>query len=1172
MAPIRLQSLQLTGFKSFPDGVELSFPGDISAILGPNGCGKSNLVDAILWVLGEQSPSLLRLKIMGDVVFQGSSSRPAAGAAEVALRLRSDEGHWPETEGTLNISRRVYRSGPSEYRLNGRNSRLKDVVDELLAIGLGTRNYSIIEQGRVGQVLSARPTDRRVLLEEASGITRYKVRRREAELKLEHTRQNLIRLEDVIGEVDRSRRQLKRQARQAERHQSIQQELALMIRRLLTHEAHLADQDRANVTRKRALKQNDVAAAAASLGGAEADLAAARKRHEELRGEVEMAREDVGQLVTSRERLEAFLERSADLLDSHRTALQRAEYEVNELGEGRMDLEARRHQSEGRLKTLEDALGEVATGLDSAREADRAAKEEHAAAEQIAATCRQELLKYISLLTSSRNRLRDVEREQDRVAYSLGQVDQERERLQTRRRENGERYDTAFTASGEASARVETLRGRRKSLVDQRSQLSENVTTARRETEALGHTAWELRHRLTGVERQLAAHTAATDQLATVLPAEVIAGQVSDYLHPDPELADDLDRMWREWLELPVVRAADLEPQHRRLVAQLEGRLRVVLMTAPEDLPARATPEGVDDLLMSAGIDQKDLGWLARVLPPAYRCDDSNLARRIADDRPEAIVLESDGALRQGRILELGPSGPPQRGALALRTERDELSSQIDDASSRAEEAGTRRQELQEELDELESQLAVIDRDLVEAEQKMAAATTVEESVGRELSRLERELESLETEAQRQRGLTGDLQGRRQEFEAEVSRMESRSAEAETAVERAIEMVEANRTTVQEALRHLDHWSAEERLAAERLGAVRGEIGRLDEEHERLEGRKQTLASEQKRLQHELEETEDEVVRSRARLAEEQGLLNAARERERRMGDETTGAAAGVERLDREVRSFREQHDRARESLHTTEVELTRADAEWQRLRDAARAELGSSVEGLLDSPVEEIPDVEELRSSITSQRDRLEKIGPVNLLAVRELSELDQRSEFLHTQKKDLVDSLKSLEGTIREIDTTCIERFVDTFEDVNRLFTETFSHLFGGGTARLDLVDEDDPLESGIDITAQPPGKKIQSVQLLSGGEKALTALSLLIALFRIKPSPFCILDEVDAPLDDANVERLADLVQAMTSHTQFVLITHNRRTMTRADVLYGVTMEEPGVSKVVSVRLED
>jgi chromosome segregation protein len=311
---------------------------------------------------------------------------------------------------------------------------------------------------------------------------------------------------------------------------------------------------------------------------------------------------------------------------------------------------------------------------------------------------------------------------------------------------------------------------------------------------------------------------------------------------------------------------------------------------------------------------------------------------------------------------------------------------------------------------------------------------------------------------------------------------------------------------------------------------------------------------------------------TRTRLAEEQGQLAAAREQARRLGEEVGTLAARVEKLDVEVRQRREAHESQREELHLTEMESTRLDAEWERLRDAAVTELGIVPEKLLEEEVTKEINPETLADEIEGIRAKLERIGPVNLLALKEVDELAERSTFLDTQRTDLVDALKSLSETIREIDATCTERFVDTFQRVNEVFTETFSNLFGGGMARLDLMDEDDPLESGIDITAQPPGKRNQSVQLLSGGEKALTALSLLIALFRIKPSPFCILDEVDAPLDDANVERLADLVEAMTEHTQFVMITHNRRTMQRADLLYGVTMEEPGVSKVVSVRMED
>ena len=321
MALVHLESLKLKGFKSFPDQVELTFPGAVSAVIGPNGCGKSNIVDAMLWVLGEQSPSLLRLKNMGDVVFSGASGRKPAGSAEVVMVLRSEDGRWDERDGRMEIRRRVLRSGPSEYRMNGKAVRLKDIVDELLSVGLGTRNYAIIEQGRVGQVLSARPTDRRVLLEEAAGITRYKVRKHEAELKLEHTRQNLIRLDDVIDEVNRSLRQLKRQAKQAERFQQMQEELIGVLRSLHVIEAHQLSSRRADALKRRAVCQNDAAAAASNLAGVDADLQAARKGLETNRQKLEEARSEVARLDASKEGLEAFLERSADLLDSLRSSL-----------------------------------------------------------------------------------------------------------------------------------------------------------------------------------------------------------------------------------------------------------------------------------------------------------------------------------------------------------------------------------------------------------------------------------------------------------------------------------------------------------------------------------------------------------------------------------------------------------------------------------------------------------------------------------------------------------------------------------------------------------------------------------------------------------------------------------------------------------------------------------
>ncbi|MCD4751093.1 MAG: AAA family ATPase, partial [Thermoanaerobaculales bacterium] len=370
----------------------------------------------------------------------------------------------------------------------------------------------------------------------------------------------------------------------------------------------------------------------------------------------------------------------------------------------------------------------------------------------------------------------------------------------------------------------------------------------------------------------------------------------------------------------------------------------------------------------------------------------------------------------------------------------------------------------------------------------------------------------------------------------------------------------------------LDRWRAEHNLATERESAAAREFKRLQTEDQLLEGRQKTLATQKDEFERNLASTEDEVVRSRTKLVEEQALLASSRQEERRRTEEVEHFGQRVGALEGEVRTRRDKHEIEREILHKAEMEMTAADGEWVRLRDLCLADLGMSPETLTQEELPEKTDPEELRTRADDLRSRLEKLGPVNLLALKEADELAERSTFLGKQRTDLIGALKSLDETIKEIDNTCTERFLSTFEQVNTIFGETFSHLFGGGVASLELIDEDDPLESGMDITAQPPGKKNQSVQLLSGGEKALTALALLISLFRIKPSPFCILDEVDAPLDDANVERLAELVRSMTSHTQFIMITHNRRTMQRADVLYGVTMEEPGVSKVVSVRLED
>ncbi len=1172
MATVHLESLRLAGFKSFPDEVSVTFPGRVSAIIGPNGCGKSNLVDALLWVLGEQSASLLRLKSMGDLVFAGAAGRAAAGVTEVKLVLRSDDERWVGSDGRLEIARRVYRSGPSEYRLNGRPARLRDVADELFAVGLGTRGYAIIEQGRVGQVLSARPTDRRALLEEAAGITHYKVRRRESELKLEHTRQNLLRLEDVVAEVDRSLRQLKRQAKQAERHQKLGDDLKDALRRLLTGEAHRVDAARADAGRARAQRQNEVAAGASALGGAEADLAQARAELDRGRTDLEAVRSEVATLVGSRERLEAFLERSADLVDTLRANLQRGRQDETALRSRAAELERQWQEADARSTSRQGELDVVTARVVEVAAKKAACRADLEQAEGRAAQQRQELLRTISSLTDARNRLAAVVRDQDRLTYAVSQADQEVARLDGRRADTGERLAAASGARTQAAAVAESLAETRRAEEEVRARTAADVAEAKRAAEAHGHIAWELRHRLAGLDRELASHAAALDQVAAFLPADAVDGQVSDHLAPAADVIPWLDRVWGALLEMPVVRQTSLSPDQRRQAEAQDGSVRLALAgpgaepSPPPDLP------GCRNLTAAAGMAEAERGWLEHCLPPAYLSPDRERARELAEAYPGVVVLDPDGVVWRGRTMEPATAGTRLRGALALRAERDKVTVELDAAVAGRDQAVVRQGELERALTDSETRLAEVDRRRVAAEQERARCEAVELAVAGELSRLERELEAMHRDSERNRELGTDMGRRRARLEHETAEHQEHAHQLERAVEEMAAALERRREAAREALRAVDRVKAEQRLAAERRGGARAEAQRLEREQRDAGKRVEGLAADIVRHGQELDQTEREVVQSRTRLAEEHGLLTAARERERDLAERVTRSGNRVTALDVEVKRRRELHDQARDALHQAEVDRTRVDAEWDRLRDQVAAELTEPPELLLASAPPTDVNLDELRAVVAALRAQIDQLGPVNLLALKEVEELEQRSVFLHEQRRDLVTSLKSLDATIHEIDGECTSRFVATFETVNQLFGETFSRLFGGGSARLDLVDEDDPLESGIDITAQPPGKRNQSVQLLSGGEKALTALSLLISLFRIKPSPFCVLDEVDAPLDDANVERLAELIRSMADHTQFVLVTHNRRTMARADVLYGVTMEEAGVSKIVSVRLEE
>ncbi len=1162
MGSVRLASLTLEGFKSFAARVELSFPGAIIAIVGPNGSGKSNISDSIAWVLGEQSARLLRSQNMADVIFAGAPSRPALGAAEVMLTLASPDGRWPETDGRLAVARRVMRDGTSEYRMQGRRVRLKDVMDELMDAGLGTRAYAIIEQGRIGQVLSVKATERRSLFEEAAGITKFRARRHEAELKLAETSANLLRLADVAAEVRRALEQARRQARRAEKHRELRTALAEVRAALFAgRRAVLLAAVEVN---QQALTTAGLAEAeaAATLASADAALVALRRdldggqerltvaRDQEARSDALSQRREAEEEAARRETAEASTRREAAVIEADRLAAA---------------AQALAQQGSALAGALAGAEGTLAGHERQAKDAAAAAETTEAAARTasaLAEEARRALLAAVAAASEAKNRSHRLEVELEQDAYQSTRLGAEHERLSahlaqaaTGEREAADKESAAAAAARTLETERQGLRARQEALAARSSEL----TAAR---DRAGHERWQARHEREGLARLLAEARALPAALARALPAEKLLGTVADFLAPAPETAKLLDRAYGELLNLPV--CAD-EETAAQLVAQapkIEGKLAVVV--ADPALAGRPSP-----LLAQGGAAPEHLGWLSAALPRADVARDLGHARELAARDPDLMVLLPGGGRRRGALLELPGMRAAAPGALELRLREREVVATEAAAAAREDETVAALEQVQHQLAELGPRLAERDAAARAAAEALAAASSARTSFQRERERLERELEALAAELVRLAEESAALGGRLTVAREEVERLGRRASEMEAEVDALARDADRAREVGAAARADAERARGAEAVARERLTAARRDLDRHRNEFEELQ-RREAAAREDAHTQAERATVAgNAAAAARAELEELLAQRNASHRQVERFAADVEAVRARVDAAALEAEQRRTTHLAARDAAHAARLALAEASGARERLEEAIALILAGQAELPEPPPLDAVPDLETREQALATE---LEALGPVNELAVTERDELEQRHEFIKEQRRDLERSMESLGGTVKELDATCAERFLATLAEVNVAFDDVFRRLFGGGEAKAELSDPDAPLESGIEIRVRPPGKHAQSVLLLSGGEKALAAVALLLALFRIRPAPFCLLDEVDAPLDDANVERLAGLLREMSGGTQFLLITHNRRTMAHADVLYGVTMEESGVSRIVSVRLEE
>ena len=1177
---MRLDSVEIVGFKSFCDRQELSFKGGVTGIVGPNGCGKSNISDAINWVLGEQSVKSLRGTSMEDVIFNGSSSRQPLQMAEVNLRVSGLNGNSPDGSPECLVTRRLYRNGESEYLMNGRVCRLRDIHELFMDTGLGSKAYSIIEQGKIGLILSSKPADRRVIIEEAAGITKYKARRRQTQLKLEAAQQNLLRVNDIVDEVEKQLESLKRQAAKARRWRAVREDMQAVERVLFGRRfLDLRERSRALEERHDAEAGRERAATIA-LETEEAQIEVLRQALYELEARLEEVRGRLNELTLAVDRLEGRRGYCKQQLAENEGRAHEAAREEQELvarvtpfGE---DLVRRRTDEQG----LHDQLAEAEAEVQAADTAVTEAASELAEAEAALERARDAQVGLLGRIASLQNSHASVAGNAERAEADIQKLAAELDELESERARVSAARDAAHSRAREAEALVAELAAARDSATARADEARGRAEATARDADALQSECYGLAGRRASLEEMVATHSAFDEGVRALLSRPEgleVLGVVADALETGSEHERAVEAFLGERLQAVLVPDADAARRGIRWL-QSSGAGRGAFLP----LASARTRHECGPLREIAREERKALGLLSDF----YRAG-GPLADRIRASLPDAIVVATledalEVASRQGPVAVVTLEGETLRGALVeggrgvkgLLAPRREV------------------KEVAARQEEMESRLAALRATAADAHALAASATAEARALEERIHSEEKDLVAVRHEIQTADEEAARLHRKRATVDTERAQAEEerRAAEARLAeVEQGLGAAEAEREEGHRRLAEQAVSVADGRLTAEaaqaRHAEARSSLAALRE-------RTAAAGNERRRVESDLVELEQRIGAARAHATEtearrreletelaevERGLAESLLERDRAQGeaavaeDRVREARGGIEGREHGLKERRRECFVLRDALAEVDVERARTGSDLDHLARECQQSVGvAAAEAAARlSDEDRTRDMDALVALVQERREKLDRMGQVNVLAVEQAQELEERHTFLTAQRQDLLDSIAELDQAIRKIDRASRERFQEAFQIINQHFGEVFKRLFGGGTAGLSLIDEEDLLESGIDIMAQPPGKRLQNVLLLSGGEKALTAIALLFAIFQYKPSPFCILDEVDAPLDDANIGRFVSMLEGLKDETQFVLITHSRRTMSIADQLYGVTMEEPGVSKLVSVK---
>lgn len=1170
---MKIERIELSGFKSFAERISIQLHPGITGIVGPNGCGKSNLVDAIKWLLGEQSARSLRGEKMDELIFNGSQTRKPKGMAEVSLYISglqtpSEDNGTGENNLTV-ITRRIYRSGESEYAINNNACRLKDIKDLLLDTGLDVKNYFIFEQERLSQIINAKPQERRFLIEEIAGVIKYKVKKAEALQKLEQSKINLQRINDIIGEVRRQLNSLDRQVKKAERYKKLSEERRLIELYLAKTQFNQLNAFLSQLLEKiNRLKEQEAITRAEintldnSIQRGRLSLIEKEKALEGLYGEVEEKERLIGEnektLVQleaeadarkkERERLVIEDEENIRTLDGLRKRIEELSITRDSLKLEIDDINSKTEEFSQRLRSLEEEINSIEQGLEEKRRLLFRLSDE------------------ISIKTNERTRLQANLESIEKRASSF---DRELEELDSRLKAIEGLIETTEKDINFSSEELFSLKDRKEELLGEIEAREKNIEVLADELQK------------------------SKEELASSLSR---LGSLKELV-----LDESTEKFFREAEGLRIVGIlSDLFEVPERYERAIEGilseRINTFILSGHEDLmrairivkekELSRTALSSEEFFTSTQLTETPLTLNAIRAIDTIRVIDSryeNLLKAIFNGTiivhsiEEAIRIKKEGyagriATLDGEVLDQDGIIWSGKGREVLRRKREikELEHFIERLKEEINRKTEAIQKEKERLSKLEQEIEKIEGLISEEETRLTGLRHSLDNAFQEKERLERRVSLLHFEkgesSKEKEIVTEDIKKRDEEIKA--------LGEKRKALELEIESVKNLLLEKKQSIELLRQQYTELRMSQtkkmENYNSILGEIVSAENTIRTIEEKKTVRATIMENLDKERDSLLKSIEELKLKTSEQAKEVMEIKERLATQRQEIQEESKKFFEAEERVKSMREGLELLLKEISELDIQRAETVVRLDGIRDSININYGINIEELDEKGLSVEGTLEELSERLNGIRKKIEELGPVNPGIIEEYEELKERYNFLNTQQEDLTNSIKELEEAIQKINTTTRTKLREAFNALNEKFGEVFSSLFGGGKASIVLTDENNILESGIEIIAQPPGKRLQNINLLSGGEKALTALSLLIASFLIKPAPLCILDEADAPLDEANIERFARTLKELSKNIQFIVITHNKTTMSYCDYLYGVTMEEPGVSKIISLQL--